>query len=307
MEKVAVLLSMYNGEKYISEQLDSVLKQEDVEVCVYIRDDGSSDNSISIVDEYMKNNSNVILINGKNVGVANSFMNLLYSVPDEYAYYSFCDQDDIWEKRKLISAIKFLTERKSWLYTSNQELVDKDNNSLGMRYAENESINLKPLAILQNNMLAGCTMVFSNEFYRILSKEENRPSRELLNNRIHDVWVAMVASIFDNIVYDKRSFMRYRQHDSNVFGAYSFGLKYSIMLKWKKIINPNERNGRSKLAQEIVRIFPDVSKNNELLTVCANPKKIINKLVLIKNRKIFLRYTKESSIGFIFKVVFNLF
>ena len=94
MNKVQVLLSTYNGEKYIKEQIESILNQEGVEVSLLIRDDGSSDRTIEIVKKISEQNNNIILFKGQNMGPARSFMDLVKK-SDEVDYYAFADQDDV--------------------------------------------------------------------------------------------------------------------------------------------------------------------------------------------------------------------
>ena len=84
--KVAVLMSSYNGQKYIRDQIESILNQQDVKVDLYIRDDGSSDDTLNIIKEYKE----ITLYQGKNIGVGNSFMELLYSVPDKHFIIFIC-------------------------------------------------------------------------------------------------------------------------------------------------------------------------------------------------------------------------
>ena len=212
MYKVAVLLSTYNGSKYIKEQIDSILSQEGINIDIYIRDDGSTDETINIISEYKSNN--IFLTEGENIGVGNSFMEMIYTVPKLYDYYAFSDQDDIWLNDKLDKAIKLLENNRALLYASNQRCVDKKGDEIGLRYGANEKIHLDIISILQKNMIAGCTMVMSGKLINLLCK--NKPSDELLKNRIHDVWVAAVASICGNIVYDNNSYILYRQHENNV-------------------------------------------------------------------------------------------
>ena len=97
-KKVAVMMSTYNGELYIEEQIESILQQPGVDVFLYIRDDGSSDGTLRILQKYSSTDK-VHIQYGKHIGIGNSFMELLWSLPDTYDYYSFSDQDDIWEKR----------------------------------------------------------------------------------------------------------------------------------------------------------------------------------------------------------------
>ena len=197
MNKVAVLMSTYNGERFLRQQIDTILDQENVAVDLYIRDDGSTDTTKDIVEEYQRNHKNIVFIKGKNAGVGNSFMKLLYSVPDRYDYYAFSDQDDIWKSDKLAKAIVAIQKSGCCLYGSNQECVDAEGNTMGLRYDDYRKINLKPFEIMCRNDIAGCTFVFTRDLYELL--KERRPSNDLLKLRIHDVWVAMVASVVGEI------------------------------------------------------------------------------------------------------------
>ena len=95
-KKVLILLSTYNGERYIKEQIESLLKQENVKVSILVRDDGSTDGTINILNEYQKQGK-LKWYTGENLKPAKSFMNLVENAP-EYEYYAFCDQDDVWLK-----------------------------------------------------------------------------------------------------------------------------------------------------------------------------------------------------------------
>ena len=296
-------MSTYNGERYLREQLDSLLAQRGVSVEVFVRDDGSSDGTKDILDEYAGAHGNVHVEFGENAGVGNSFMNLLYATPDTFDYYAFSDQDDIWSEEKISRAVELLQASGAILYTSNQECVDAEGNSLGMRYESGKHLHDAPLEIMSENMLSGCTMVFPNRFYRILTAVEKRPSAALLRNRIHDVWLAMVASLYNGIVYDERAFIAYRQHENNVVGAYGGGLKKRLKERSKKLFHAEYRNGRSLLAREILERFPEETARYPLLGVCARKKKG----KLLRNGKELRSYTGEGRLGFFIKVMLGLF
>lgn len=102
-KSVQVVMSTYNGEKYLKEQIDSILSQEGVDVRLYIRDDGSSDRTTDILASYQEH-KNVKIEKGNNLGFAKSFLTALDEC-DEADYYAFSDQDDVWEKDKLSTAI----------------------------------------------------------------------------------------------------------------------------------------------------------------------------------------------------------
>ena len=100
-KKILVLLSLYNGEKYVKEQLDSLMNQT-ISVDVLARDDGSSDRTVEIVDKYTKEHNNIRLIKGENIGFVNSFNLLMMNeIVDDYQWIAFCDQDDVWLPDKI--------------------------------------------------------------------------------------------------------------------------------------------------------------------------------------------------------------
>lgn len=306
MKRVGILLSSYNGEKYISQQIDSILAQEEVEVALYVRDDGSTDKTIDIVGDYQSNHDNIVLIKGDNIGVGPSFMELVYTAAEDFDYYAFADQDDIWDADKLSGAIRVLEDSGKMLYTSNQMCIDAQGNELGMRYGENEKVNTKFLEVFACNMLAGCTMVFTKELKQLLSQESRRPDNELLKCRIHDVWVINIAALYDSVVYDVKSHMQYRQHENNVVGAYSGGVKRELQNKINKLNNKESRNGRSRLAKEIVDKFSDVQMP-EIIVRSANPKTMKNKLYLLMNMNSIISNSGEAKVGLALKLLFGLY
>ncbi len=309
MVSVAVVMSTYNGEKYLREQLDSILNQVDVDVKIFVRDDGSSDGTYEILSEYLKNHENICVEFGKNEGVGSSFMDALYSVPATFDYYAFADQDDIWLENKLIEAVKLLNVNKEkQVYFSNQECIDGNGNSLGLRWKPNDdNVYLSTIGILCQNVLCGCTMVFTNAFYKIIKTEELRPSSTVLNLKNHDGWIALVASLDDLIIFDDRSFMLYRQHGGNVVGAYQAGFRKKISAKFKKLFNSELRNYRSKTANELCEKFPCETNRLPLIKICAKTSKFKDKRTILKNYKNICCYTNESYLNFRFKVLFGLF
>lgn len=300
MYKVAVLMSSYNGELYIKEQINSVLSQDKVRVDLFIRDDGSSDKTIKLINEFPE----IRLYRGENLGVGNSFMDLLYIVDEDYDYYAFCDQDDIWLDNKLINAIdKIRCETGPILYCSNQILVDKFGEKLGNRYTEVPDLSYAE--ILVHNHATGCTMVWNKQLNGILKSKQ--PSKMLLKIRIHDVWVAMVASVCGKIIYDEDGYILYRQHEKNVVGAKKDNSLDVLKNQMKKIKRRELRNGRSLLAKEILKLFPKECKEKILLQLAADSKSFNGKIRLIQKRGEFTNHSGENAIAFVIKVIVGLF
>ena len=125
--KVQILMSTYNGEEFVREQLDSILAQSYPDVDILIRDDGSQDDTFVILKEYEERHSNIRAYQGENIGVNKSFFELLRKSNQEAAYIGFCDQDDYWLPEKIEKAAEQL-ERLDGpaLYCSAKTLVDEN-------------------------------------------------------------------------------------------------------------------------------------------------------------------------------------
>ena len=306
MYSVAVLMSTYNGEKYLREQIESVLAQEDAAITLFVRDDGSTDRTVDIIREFVEGNSNIIFIKGENVGVGNSFLQLVYSSGETYDYYAFSDQDDIWLPQKVAKAVEMVKDKcESTLYCSNQALVDKGVNTLGLRHAH--PIDTSYLQFLCNNNASGCTMLWNRSLQKVLIEPKRRPSEAILRKRIHDVWVGMVASVVGSIVYDENAYILYRQHENNVVGV----KKANVVREWrKKLDNKGLRNGRSSLAAEIVIKYEDMIANEqtkETLRLCAQyASSATKKLSLFRNTAI-KKYSNEGLLMYGVKIWMGLF
>lgn len=215
MEKVCILMSTYNGEKYLSEQLDSILNQENVEVDILIRDDGSTDKTLEILNEYSQKYSNIKYYTGKNIKSAKSFMELLFSVED-YDYYAFADQDDVWDNNKLYVAVSKLKEGYD-LYGSKKKIVDSNLKSLNKKDEFPSKLSLGN-AILRCR-ISGCTMVFNKKLRKIILKYKPKVIS------MHDSWILKVAVCTGKVFFDTSEYILYRQHGNNVVGAKKTFLK----------------------------------------------------------------------------------
>lgn len=245
MEEITVLMSTYNGEKYILEQLKSLERQENVFINLFIRDDGSTDNTVQIIKEYKTERMNIELICGKNVGVRESFIWLIKNCPYKTEYYAFCDQDDYWLEEKLISAIKMMNKDKEEipkLYYSNILVTDEKLNII-TKSNYNKVKDTLPVA-LTNNPATGCTVVFNRKLL------ENVVFPENYKIRMHDWWLYKVCICIGGKIYkDKNSYIYYRQHGSNAVGAirkksrvkqiYEFSKKIDYFSKEAELLKKN--------------------------------------------------------------------
>lgn len=205
---VCILMSTYNGEKYIRQQLESIFAQQDVDIKLVIRDDGSSDDTVKIIKEF----ESVELIQATNVGCEGSFMELL-QLPIEADYYAFADQDDVWMPRKIISAIDNMKFYKCDLSVCNLMLVDAELNELGPLFSD------RKICFYQRRMdkyiisnFHGCVQVWSNKLHKIIQTYKPKDIHP------HDVWVNAIANLVSKTYIDKNCYIKYRLHGNNVSG-----------------------------------------------------------------------------------------
>ena len=257
-------MSTYNGTRYIGEQLQSVYGQKGVEVSLLVRDDGSTDGTLALLDEEQRA-GRLRWYTGENLGPAYSFWNLLQCAGD-CDYYAFCDQDDYWDSDKLAVAVDAMRGDgdKPAIYFCQTRLVDENLNEM-------ESVTISPLLTYGESLIyhfvTGCTMVIN----RAMRKEllHYRPSFI----RMHDIWIYNVAqAIGASVHFDKVPHMSYRQHGSNVVGQVN-SASFVWKNRWKRI-RKNERI-RSRLASELLAGYSDrMSPRNRALTeLAANYRK----------------------------------
>lgn len=233
MYKVAVLLSTYNGEAYLKEQLDSILCQEGVEVLLLVRDDGSNDSTQLILNDYAARHQNVELHLMGNVGFKKSFEWL-----SRYAYkylnadfYAYADQDDVWMTDKLNKSISAISlEKLPALYCCNQIITDKSLKPLHLMLNEK---NYKHTCEVQNmNFFKnrhGCTMVWNKAMMVILGESKHDESY----TPGHDKWLTLLARCSGKVFIGKEPLQYYRVHNSNTSG-YAQGI-YNRLIKAIKV------------------------------------------------------------------------
>lgn len=211
-ETISVLLSSYNGEKYIQPLIESILDQKcSCNLQLIIRDDGSKDKTIEIIHNIMKNHSNITLHEGTNIGVNASFYELIKIAPKS-EYYAIADQDDIWLENKLQVALDAIKNKKVMLYGSASNCVDENLNLIKKENIVKRDITLYNTMI--QNFIGGHTQVFTSEFADIIIK-----NYALEKIYAYDAYFTNVAMIYDALYYDHDSYVNYRLHGNNLVGT----------------------------------------------------------------------------------------
>jgi len=244
MRKVNILLSTYNGEQFLEEQLQSLISQKGVDTDILVRDDGSTDSTRELLERW-QNKGLLTWYGGENMGWAMSFMHLLTHA-HEADYYAFCDQDDIWQPDKLSRAVEMIEKQKAprVLYCSNMNSYRNGKNEgpvkpAGQRYDIHTAM-VKCLTV-------GCTMVLD----KALAEEIRQHAPEHVP--AHDFWVYQVASAIGTVCYDEESHMLYRQHDHN-----QIGLKRTFREVWRRRLKTLHTfwhdHSREEMARQLLRL-----------------------------------------------------
>jgi hypothetical protein len=213
---VAVLLSTFNGARFLEAQLDSLLTQEGVVVDLFARDDGSSDATLEILARFAHLWPRLAQpMTGANLGPAGSFLGLLAAAPDGFDFYAFCDQDDVWLPGKLARACARLSAVndpvRPALYCSRVMCVDEALQPIGERFISDDA-SFEHL--LFENIAFGNTVVMNPALRAaILAKVPD------VGVIMHDWWCALTASGLGVVVQDDWAGVLYRQHAVNVVGA----------------------------------------------------------------------------------------
>lgn len=237
---VHILLSTYNGEKYIIDQLDSIFHQTFQEIRLYIRDDGSTDSTIEEIEQYLAKRpeyaAKTVWLpneNHENLGYMQSFWKLLDAASGA-DYYAFCDQDDVWLPQKVERGVLALEKEK------NAECVNHLSTDLPLLYFSNFYQCNEDLSIKKEGMIYQRDIKFENVLFYTpafgFSILINESLRKLSLGDFdhaglpHDGWVQKTAAAFGKIIYDPACTAYYRRHESAVTA--SNASKMSLIKNW---------------------------------------------------------------------------
>lgn len=222
LPSVGIMLATYNGERFVREQIDSILAQRGVTPTIYIRDDGSSDGTLAIIHAYAEAHPEQVVVLpaasfrfGAACGNFLSMLADLQSAP--HAYFGFSDQDDIWLPEKLSRAVALLSSTGSSGYASNLTAFSE------AEYCEWEITKARPqrrFDHLFQSASAGCTYVFDGRALALIASRIGTTKDVDLAGMSHD-WLcyAICRSHGLSWIIDDWSGIRYRQHNENLFGA----------------------------------------------------------------------------------------
>lgn len=245
-----ILLSTWNGQEYVGELLESLLRQEtQAQVRILVRDDGSTDGTLDVLHEYVERDSRVTVVQGENRGVDGSFHALMQMASPEADLYFFCDQDDVWFPDKVQAAVDALSDRigvgRPALYCSRSMVTDSSLRPIG----PTRDYDRPSLAhALVMNIAPGHTMAL-NKSLLWLVREHFDPDKIM----VFDHWIYLVAAGLGDVVFDHTWHTWYRNHESNAIG-------YSVKDSWATRIRAVRRadfGAYTRQAAQFERDFGD--------------------------------------------------
>lgn len=233
VQKMVVLLPVYNGSRFLRAQLDSILTQSFQNTLILCRDDASQDNSAAILAEYAaRYPGRIQLVHDTlgNLGARGSFSRLMEEglklpaheeTPDTNTYFALADQDDTWHPEKLAVLLDEMLQLENGtpdipcLVHGDLRVVDQDGREIAPSMATYQGLRADRdslAAQLISNTVTGCTALLNRSLVVISSPV---PADSIM----HDWWISLVASAFGRRRYVKQPLVNYRQHDSNTIGA----------------------------------------------------------------------------------------
>lgn len=277
--KIAVLMSTYNGHRYLEKQLESLSNQSVAkDMILYIRDDGSTDDTVDLINKW-EDKLNIKLIKGENVGPAKSFWKMLMDSAIEADYYAFCDQDDVWDSDKLESGINELKDGVCF-YACNCRIVDEYGKVISERLnSQKPIINLKRLFVA--GCTQGCSMMFTKELCNFLRK------CTISCVPMHDIVLMIYAVLYGKIYWEQNPKFSYRVHSNNVVAKSNKNIFQRIkttLWNWKN----SSKNSMSIVANEILKNDLHISDNDReyLENVASYKEKCGNALSILADHEI---------------------
>ena len=216
---VVVLLATFNGEEFLERQLDSIYAQKDVSVTVYVRDDGSTDKTVTIINSYPAPPGRLVVLEStKNGGsAALNFMEMILQIDAQNgSCICFADQDDIWLPDKLKAALSRIFGGCD-LYSSSLTAFSEGKDDTSTIKGK---VVFKKFDYLFQGLSAGCTYVLSQSFFTFVQEKIVANKSILEAGFSHDWLVYTLARSHEfSIYHDKNSYILYRQHANNVQGS----------------------------------------------------------------------------------------
>lgn len=252
---VQVLIATYNGEKYIREQIESILNQSYKDIQILIRDDNSNDKTKEIVKEYIRSFPNKVILIEDDVKCGSATSNFMQLVKHANAeYVMFCDQDDFWLTNKIEVTLAEMIKIEDIygkdtpiLVFAKHKAVDSNLKDLDYSDAQTQTGRKRTALneLIIQNCVAGCLSMVNRALYSIMGDY----NKDIL---MHDWWAALIASSMGQIGYIPEIVMLYRQHGDNVVGAVK---TRSFKYRWKKFTDSRTKDMQKRCRDQMALFY----------------------------------------------------
>ena len=297
-DEILVLMSTFNGEKYITEQIESIENQVvNIPMSILVRDDGSTDNTVKILKELNKKYNNISIIEEDNIGCSPSFFKL-FKIANGYQYYAISDQDDIWLENKLQNGIDQIKAEKNnipILYGSCSYLMDNNGNVKGTTQKKLREISLYNTTI--QNFIPGHSTIINDKLLQLLKADF-----DCKKIYVYDYWITNIAMLNGKVLFANEPFTKYRIHDMNTVG---YGKN---KIEWiKERLRRFKKGVGSSITSQITYFYElnknsiddDIKKEIELFIKSNNC--FFKRLIFVFKTKLYRQKKIET---FLFKVAY---
>lgn len=231
MTSVAILMTTFNGEKYISEQIESIISQTFKNWTLFIRDDNSTDATQKILSKYADLDSRIKLVSNTEE-LHGAYFNFFYLIEytrkqAKFDYYFFCDQDDLWIEKKIeISLQQFNNDGKPELVYSDMSTIDEKNEIIEKSINDILGIQLKNVNQLffVHAYIWGCTVSFNYKLFEMVPSIEIKKDSRYVEQLSHDNFFAKFALEYGSVHFCDEQLVLYRRHGGNVTQSHQFKL-----------------------------------------------------------------------------------
>lgn len=277
MEQIDILLTTYNGEKYLKEQIDSILNQTYTNFRLLISDDCSKDSTIKILKEYeQKDNRIKVFLQEKNLGYVKNFEFLLTKVENEI--YALSDQDDVWNNDKVEKTYKKLKEEDADLVFTDLEIVNEKLETINSSFNDYMFLSRKIKKYYKDyrlqylyNCITGCTLMSKKKYL-----EKIIPIPMDSKYVIHDTWIGLIVALNGKIAYLDEATIKYRQHGNNQVGSNHTSHKYTKLNQVRELFIEVKYQLFNTYVKNSIIFTKDLQKQNE---------KALKYFEILKNKK----------------------
>ena len=277
-KQVDVLLATYNGEKYLKQQIESILNQTYKNIHLIISDDCSTDQTRKILKRYERRENVTIYYQEQNLGYIRNFEFLLKKVSNEL--YMLSDQDDVWEKEKIEKSVAKLEKENLDLVFGDLEFVDENLKTIYKSFNKYMKIDRKIKKYIGDyrlqylyNCITGCTILSKKEFI-----DKILPLPKKSKYMVHDYWIGLVVALNGKLGCLEETYIKYRQHGNNQIGIVKQSYKYKKLEQVRNLFL-DVKIGIFSSYVENEQVFPDNLKEQN--------KKALEYFKMLKNKKYF--------------------